>query len=52
MRPDSTEMSHEDWEKPFVRSFMFMLGGDGIPSLDEQGQRVIGDGLLAVLFFH
>jgi isoamylase len=51
-RPDGTEMSPEDWQKPFVRSMAFQLGGDAIPTLDERGQRVIGDGLLVLLNAH
>jgi isoamylase len=51
-RPDGSEMSPEDWQKPFVRSLAFQLGGDAIPTLDERGQRVIGDGLLVLLNAH
>jgi isoamylase len=51
-RPDGSEMSPEDWQKPFVRSMAFQLGGDAIPTLDERGQRVIGDGLLVLLNAH
>ncbi len=42
-RPDGKEMTREDWEKPFVRSIGFLLGGDAIPTIGDQGQRVIGD---------
>ena len=51
-RPDGTEMSPEDWQKPFVRSLAFLLGGDAIPTPDERGQRIIGDGLLVLLNAH
>ncbi|OJH34314.1 glycogen debranching protein GlgX [Cystobacter ferrugineus] len=51
-RPDGTEMSSEDWQKPFVRSLAFLLGGDAIPSPDERGQRIIGDALLVLLNAH
>lgn len=51
-RPDSTEMSPDDWHKPFVRSLMFTLGGDAIPSLGERGERIIGDGLLILMNAH
>jgi isoamylase len=51
-RPDGTPMGAEDWQKPFVRSLMFSLGGDAIPSLDERGQRVVGDGLLILMNAH
>jgi glycogen operon protein len=51
-RPDGTEMSAEDWQKPFVRSLAFLLGGDAIPMVDERGQRIVGDGLLVLLNAH
>ncbi len=51
-RPDGTEMSAEDWQKPFVRSLAFLLGGDAIPTADERGQRVSGDSLLVLLNAH
>ena len=45
-------MSAEDWQKPFVRSLAFLLGGDAIPTPDERGQRIIGDALLVLLNAH
>jgi glycogen operon protein len=51
-RPDGTEMSAEDWQKPFVRSLAFLLGGDAIPMVDERGQRVEGHSLLVLLNAH
>ncbi|WP_375756011.1 glycogen debranching protein GlgX [Corallococcus exercitus] len=51
-RPDGTEMGPEDWQKPFVRSLAFLLGGDAIPTPDERGQRVNGDSLLVLLNAH
>jgi isoamylase len=52
LRPDGTEMGPEDWERPFTRSLAFLLGGDAIPTLDERGQRIIGDALLVLLNAH
>ncbi|RKH51251.1 glycogen debranching protein GlgX [Corallococcus llansteffanensis] len=51
-RPDGTEMGPEDWQKPFVRSLAYLLGGDAIPTPDERGQRVSGDSLLVLLNAH
>jgi glycogen operon protein len=51
-RPDGTAMSAEDWQKPFVRSLAFLLGGDAIPTPDERGQRIYGDALLVLLNAH
>ena len=51
-RPDGSEMSQADWQAPFTRSFGFLLGGDAIPTLDEHGQRVVGDSLLVLMNAH
>jgi glycogen operon protein len=48
-RPDGSEMAEEDWKKPFARSIAFLLGGDTIASLDERGERIVGDTLLVLL---
>jgi isoamylase len=52
MRPDASEMTGEDWEKPFVRSWMYSINGDAIPSLDETGAPIVGDGLLVMFNAH
>ncbi|SEK35560.1 glycogen operon protein [Stigmatella aurantiaca] len=51
-RPDGNEMRKEDWEKPYVRSLSFLLGGDAIATLDDQGHRVVGDTLLVLSNAH
>jgi len=51
-RPDGQEMKKEDWEKPYVRSISFLLGGDAIPTPDEAGQRIRGDTLLVLMNAH
>ena len=51
-RPDGGEMTREDWQKPFVRSLGFLLGGDAIASPDEHGHRVVGDTLLVLMNAH
>jgi glycogen operon protein len=48
-RPDGAEMTAEDWEKPFVRSLAFVLGGDAIAGADEHGERIVGDTLLVLM---
>jgi glycogen operon protein len=48
-RPDGTEMTEEDWRKPFARSVAFLLGGDTISTPDEHGQRIVGDTLLVLM---
>ena len=52
IRPDGGEMDHEDWQKPWISSLGFMLGGDAIRMLDDKGDRVVGDGLLVLLNAH
>jgi isoamylase len=52
LRPDGEEMLPEDWQKPTIASFGFMLGGDAIRMLDDNGQRVVGDGLLVLMNAH
>jgi isoamylase len=48
-RSDGTEMAKEDWQKPVLRTLGFLLGGDAISELDEQGRKVVGDTLLILL---
>jgi glycogen operon protein len=48
-RPDGTEMTQEDWQKPFARSVAFLLAGDAIAGVDERGQRIMGDTLLVLM---
>jgi isoamylase len=45
-------MGDADWQKPFVRSWMVMLGGDSIETPDEQGERILGDSLLVLFNAH
>jgi isoamylase len=51
-RPDGKEMRKEDWEKPYVRSLGFLLGGDAIATLDDQGHRIVGDTVLVLMNAH
>jgi isoamylase len=52
LRPDGTEMNPEDWQKPWITSFAFMLGGDAIKMVDARGKRLIDDGLLVLMNAH
>jgi glycogen operon protein len=47
-RPDGQEMSGADWNRPESHAIGMMLGGDAIPTLDEQGEQIIGDTLLVL----
>lgn len=46
------EMSDTDWAAGFVRCFGFLLNGDVINEMDEDGERVHGDTLLILLNAH
>lgn len=48
-RPDGQEMSGDDWNHPESRALGMMLGGDAIPTLDEQGEPILGDTLLVLM---
>jgi len=48
-RPDGQEMTQQDWSGAQVRPLGFLIGGDAIPALDEDGKRVLGDTLLVLM---
>ena len=48
-RPDGTEMTEADWQKPFARSVAFLVAGDQIDSPDERGERIVDDSLLVLM---
>jgi isoamylase len=52
LRPDGAEMSAQDWQSSWVAALAFTMGGDAIPTLDERGQRLLGDGLLVLMNAH
>jgi glycogen operon protein len=52
LRPDGSEMAPEDWQKPWITSFGFMLGGDAIKMVDAHGHRLVDDGLLVLMNAH
>src|SRR5579871_278236 len=45
-------MAPEDWQKPWITSFGFMLGGDAIKMVDARGRRLVDDGLLVLMNAH
>jgi isoamylase len=51
-RPDGQEMTPDDWAHPLARELGMMLGGDAIPTLDEQGEPIVGDTLLILSNAH
>jgi len=52
LRPDGNEMTPHDWQKPWISSLAFALGGDAIPMIDERGRRLVDDGLLVLMNPH
>jgi glycogen operon protein len=51
-RPDSKEMSDEDWENPYARCLGLRLAGDAIEEVDERGNRIVDDTLLLLFNAH
>ena len=49
LRPDGSEMDDADWEASFAKSLQVVLNGNGIPSPDPRGQRIVDDSFL-ILF--
>jgi glycogen operon protein len=52
LAPDGREMTDEAWNADFVRSLGMLLPGNAIEEVDEQGQPITGDTLLALLNAH
>ena len=50
--PDGSEMTEEDWESGFAKSVAVYLNGQGIPDLDERGQRVTDDSFVLCFNAH
>src|SRR5581483_2021309 len=52
LRADGKEMTDEEWSTVWVRTLGMRLGGDAIPSLDENGKPVEDETLLVLLNAH
>ncbi|WP_424189147.1 glycogen debranching protein GlgX [Actinokineospora sp. G85] len=50
--PSGQEMSDEDWESGFGRCIVTFLNGEGIPDLDQRGERVTDDSFLLCFNAH
>ena len=48
-RPDGNEMTEQDWNELFAKSFMLFLNGDALRTRDERG-RPLGDDTFLLLF--
>jgi glycogen operon protein len=51
-RPDSSEMTEEDWGSGFGRSVAMFINGQGIPDRDQRGQRVVDDSFFLAFSAH
>lgn len=52
LRPDGTEMEESDWESGFAKSIAVFLNGNGMPSTDSLGRRIVDDSFLVVFNAH
>ncbi|MEO6886149.1 MAG: glycogen debranching protein GlgX [Jatrophihabitantaceae bacterium] len=50
--PDGVQMSEEDWDSGFGRAIAVYLNGQGIPTTDLRGQRVVDDSFLLCFSAH
>jgi glycogen operon protein len=51
-RPDSKEMTEEDWNNPSARCLGLRLAGDAMDEVDARGNRITDDTLLILLNTH
>lgn len=51
-RPDGGAMTQQDWGVHFARSIGIFLNGEGIPSADQQGRKVIDSSFLLFISAH
>jgi glycogen operon protein len=52
VRPDGEEMWADDWQRPWISTLGFVMGGDAIQMVDERGERLIDDNLLVLMNAH
>ena len=52
LAPDGHEMTDEAWNADFVRALGMLLNGGAIEEVNERGQPIIGDSLLALFNAH
>jgi glycogen operon protein len=51
-RPDGQEMQQENWDHDFARSLGIFFNGEGIKSLDENGNRIVDDSFFFLFNAH
>jgi glycogen operon protein len=50
--PGGTHMSEDDWKVGFAKSLAVFLNGQGIPTPDERGERVVDDSFYVMFNAH
>jgi glycogen operon protein len=51
-RPDSEQMSDDDWNSGFAKSVGVFLNGNGVPTPGPRGERVVDDSFLLLFNAH
>jgi hypothetical protein len=51
-RPDGEEMTEDDWNTGFAKSFAVFLNGDALHDLDERNERTVDDDFLLLFNPH
>ncbi|MHC5262601.1 glycogen debranching protein GlgX [Streptomyces sp. UC4497] len=52
LRPDATEMTEEDWNRPDAHALAAFLNGDAMVGRDSLGERVVDDSFLFLFNFY
>jgi isoamylase len=52
LRPDGAQMTDEEWDLPWIRTFGMQLAGGTLDVVDEKGELVIDDTLLLLFNAH
>ena len=52
MRPDGQDMTDQDWHRGDARSLAVFLNGEGIPSRDARGERIVDDSFYVLFNGH
>jgi len=52
LRPDSEEMTDDEWNSGWVRCLGFMINGETLDHVDEKGEPVVDDTFLMMLNCH
>jgi isoamylase len=52
LRPDSTHMTDEDWQRVQTQALTIYLNGQGIPDRDRLGVRIVDDSFLLLVNCH